>query len=258
MSTQETLSRGLPPAQAEVALQLLEDREADKLALFVDEINLISGRWTNTVPETMDQAAGLSELMSRAQVALKELEALRVSRTQPLVVEQRSINGLFKTLTDPVEALIERGKRAMVAYQQAERARRQREADAVRRRQEEAARKEREALEAAEAAKTEAARNKALKAADDASKALATAMIEATLPAPRGIRTDTGTTSTTERWTFQVLKPEMVPREFLTVDDKAIRAAVAAGTREIPGVAIFLEESAQIRVGTGRNPFGGR
>lgn len=51
----------------------------------------------------------------------------------------------------------------------------------------------------------------------------------------------------TKRWTFSVVNQELVPREFLIVNETAIRAAIRAGTREIAGVNIFQETSVAIR-----------
>lgn len=48
-------------------------------------------------------------------------------------------------------------------------------------------------------------------------------------------------------WKFDVLDDEMVPREYLVVDEKLIRAAVAGGAREIPGVRIYQDEQIAVR-----------
>lgn len=40
----------------------------------------------------------------------------------------------------------------------------------------------------------------------------------------------------TKRWTFSVIDPALVPREYLVVDEAKIRAAMNAGVRDIPGV----------------------
>jgi hypothetical protein len=41
--------------------------------------------------------------------------------------------------------------------------------------------------------------------------------------------------------------PSAVPVEFLMVNEKAIRAAVKAGVRNIPGVNIFQKEELSVR-----------
>lgn len=57
----------------------------------------------------------------------------------------------------------------------------------------------------------------------------------------------TKTKGTTKRWTFETTDASLVPREYLIVDESAIRKAIAAGVREIPGVRIFQEQSLSIR-----------
>jgi hypothetical protein len=48
-------------------------------------------------------------------------------------------------------------------------------------------------------------------------------------------------------WKFEVLNTALVPREFLIVDETAIRRAIAAGTREIAGVRIYQEDQLRVR-----------
>ena len=48
-------------------------------------------------------------------------------------------------------------------------------------------------------------------------------------------------------WKFKVTNPSLVPREYLIVDDTLIRKAVANGSRNIPGVKIFQEDTLRIR-----------
>lgn len=255
MATHDVLSRALPPAQAEVAIQLLEERESGKLALFLSEIEDITRAWTRDVPKTTKEAASLTELLARAKVAHEELESMRKERVRPLIAEKASIDTLFKTVTDPLDSLITAGKRAYNAWTAAERARVEREEAERRRAMEAAALKEQEALARAEAAKTDAARKKALADAEKASQAQAAALVQAPAPAARGIRTDTGTVSSREVWKFEIVKPELVPRQYLEVSDGLIRTAVRSGVRQIPGVNIFPEDQAQIRLGVGGKPF---
>ena len=44
-----------------------------------------------------------------------------------------------------------------------------------------------------------------------------------------------------------VVDPMTVPREYLVVDEKAIRAAVRAGVREIAGVRIYEDVEMAVR-----------
>lgn len=51
----------------------------------------------------------------------------------------------------------------------------------------------------------------------------------------------------TKRWTFEIISTHLLPREYLVPDEKAIRAAVIAGTRTIAGVRIYQDESISLR-----------
>ncbi len=51
----------------------------------------------------------------------------------------------------------------------------------------------------------------------------------------------------TKRWVFEVTNEQLIPRGYLQVNDKAIRDAIAAGARTIPGIRIFQDESISIR-----------
>jgi len=56
------------------------------------------------------------------------------------------------------------------------------------------------------------------------------------------VESESGTLRFRKHWTFEVVKESEVPREFLAIDETAIRKAVNAGAREIKGVRIFEEE----------------
>ena len=68
------------------------------------------------------------------------------------------------------------------------------------------------------------------------------------VPAKAGpTRSETATASAVAVWSFEVVDPKAVPRQYLTVDEAAIRAAVRGGIREIAGVRIFEEMQTRIR-----------
>jgi hypothetical protein len=48
-------------------------------------------------------------------------------------------------------------------------------------------------------------------------------------------------------WRHRVVDPEKLPRRFLMPNDAAIKAAIAGGAREIPGVEVFEEVRTVIR-----------
>ena len=54
------------------------------------------------------------------------------------------------------------------------------------------------------------------------------------------------TAGVTMRWVFEVVDSDLVPRRFMAVNDLAVRDAIGAGAREIPGLRIF--EKASLRI----------
>lgn len=65
-------------------------------------------------------------------------------------------------------------------------------------------------------------------------------MVELALPvAPKTVRSSEGKATTVKTWKFEITDTTQVPREYLMVDEKKVRAAVKDGVRNIPGVNIF-------------------
>jgi hypothetical protein len=48
-------------------------------------------------------------------------------------------------------------------------------------------------------------------------------------------------------WDFKIIDPAQIPAEFMMVNEKAIRAAVKAGVRNIPGVKIYQREELAVK-----------
>lgn len=53
--------------------------------------------------------------------------------------------------------------------------------------------------------------------------------------------------SASVKWAHRVTDPDQVPRQYLMVNEAAIKAAVAGGTRSIPGVEIYEDVRTAIR-----------
>lgn len=65
--------------------------------------------------------------------------------------------------------------------------------------------------------------------------------------AARVVSTGGALASASTKWTHEVLDPSLVPRNYLMVNEAAIKAAVAGGLRNIPGVRIFETVRTAIR-----------
>jgi hypothetical protein len=71
---------------------------------------------------------------------------------------------------------------------------------------------------------------------------------EQTVVAPKTtVKAPQATASTVTRWKYEVTNPESVPREFCEPSAFLINKAVQNGTRVIPGVRIWPEESISVR-----------
>ncbi len=174
---------------------------------------------------------------------LKELEAKRMTMTRPLDESKRLIMEEFKKLTVPLDEFVTKTKQSMIAFHRAE------EVKAA-----EAARIEREKAEAAARAEADKMR---VEAEQRAKEAVAEGVpdilmdTEPAAPAPQPVyvpepvvpKTTYGQQSTTtlrENWQFEITNPELVPREYLSVEPIKIKMAIRTqNVRDIPGVRIY-------------------
>lgn len=191
-------------------------------------------------------------LSAKARGAYKRCEELRDETKRPHLEAGRTIDAFFKALSARMEkantALMMRATLYLDKKRAAEEARRR--AEEARQRQE-AERKSREAEEAASAGEAERAARAAAAAAEAESRAhQAAEPVKATDLA----RTQTagGTATLSERWMFEITDFSALDlnalRPYLGRADieKAIRALVRAGRRQLAGVRIFQETKARL------------
>lgn len=62
------------------------------------------------------------------------------------------------------------------------------------------------------------------------------------------LKVDDGQLYTQKKWDFTVDDSKAIPVEYLTLDDKKIKEAIANGVRNIPGVQIFQKEEIVMRI----------
>lgn len=251
------LMRFFPAQHAEFALQVLDEQEAENLAMYAAEIAAVTTTTLSGPLASNEEAHHLNELLSRGSTAEKGLELLRTQRVKPLNDEVRSINALFKLVTAPLDDFVVKAKRALLAWNQQERARIQREEQAAERLREEASLREAQAMARASEADTEAARLAALMDAEAASKEQSRAlMLAPPVAAPKGYRGNAGSSSVTERWVLLGIHTlDEVPQTYwrhpdvIAALEKVLRAAIRSGVHDIPGVSIGTEEGIAVRAG---------
>lgn len=227
-------------------------------------------------PEEAERAARLlREIAARRKAAETERRELKA----PIIEAGKRLDQKFKDAMapfDPVDKIvrdklgvyeaeqerIRREEQERIDRETAERERIAREAREVqeaeeRRKREQAEREQREADELAAAAKDEEERAAAEALAEEArEKAAEAATAEAAISSLPEIELPTAVvpaapkpTGISQRkvWKATVVDAALVPREYLAVDEKLIKAAVREGVREIPGVSIEQVDQMAVR-----------
>lgn len=205
-------------------------------------------------------------LAGGAKTLHKSLKKALETLTGPANDYVKAVRNLFRPYLDRLEAAEHALKKKIADYSYQQRLEQQRKEAEAR----EAARRQQEKIDAEQRAIREEAERKAAEAAKDLEKekdearraalektiADETAAAQAQPPVviapvieqkPTVTRTETGSGHLRMDWTFEVTDPAQVPRKYLEVNERAIRADVKAGIREIPGVRIFEKPIMNIR-----------
>lgn len=154
------------------------------------------------------------------------VEAKRTFFTKPLNDHLRTINAFFKTFSEPLVRADAILRDSVLKYR--------REQDAIRR--------EEEARLRAEA---EERQREAIKQAQESGVPIPPPTPLPVIPQQQSKTMDVGDGKVIAKkaWTFRIVHAGEVPREYLSIDEKKIRAVIKAGIRNIPGVEIYEEES---------------
>lgn len=224
----------------------------------VNQIALRAGSYSVTNAEGFAEAG---EDLKKIKGAARRLEDLRTAITRPMDAAKKAVLDLFRGPEERLANAERQIKRAMITWQDEERARQR----AEQARLDEIARREREAAErkaAAERAKAEAARQAAeaaARAGDAAAAAKAAAAAERADARAQGQADKAATSiapsvvtappkiqgvSTRQVAKFEITDPSQLPREYLMPDEKKIRGVVNAlkAGASIPGVRVWLED----------------
>jgi len=226
------VGQGGAPAPAEEKVPEAECSPVDlavaQIARYEAEVKAVVEKFDSMVVTDEDTAKDMTELIARAKKFKKAIEELRVEAVKPLNEEVKRVNTRAKLFTDPLEKAWKRGEGKLGQFYH--------NLELERRKAEKKAQEERDRLQ---------------KQLDkDAKKAKVEPVVldDPVVPEKKTTtRTTEGTGYLKMDWEFEIVDEAQVPREYLMVDEKKIRAAVKAGTREISGVRIFEKPSAVVR-----------
>jgi len=165
-----------------------------------------------------------TSLLSSIKAASNRAEAERRALVDPLNGVVKALNERFKkTFLNRLDDA-ERAVKAKIGGYLADK----------RRAAEEEARKAREReAQMAEEGRSRAAQNAAVKAAVAEQVAAETTSVRGSAG---------GGVSIQKRWTFELLEMREVPREWLELNETAVRRAIAQGVREIAGLRIYQQD----------------
>jgi hypothetical protein len=182
---------------------------------------------------TPEQYSGAGADLTRVKAAQKRLEAVRKAITQPLDAAKKAVMDFFREPEMKLADAENRIKRSMIAFSdEQDRIRREEQ-----RRADEAARKERERIEAQARKAAESGKVEKADALEQRAAAVVAPVIHREAPTVAGI-------NMREVWKFEVTDPDLVPRQYLSVDESKIRKVVQAlkGDTKIDGVRIWPEK----------------
>jgi hypothetical protein len=161
---------------------------------------------------------------------LKAIEDARTRITKPINDSLREVNAQAKEAAAPFLESEQKIKRAMIVFSDEQ----DRIAREEQRRQNELAAKEQARLK--EIADRAAAKGQTVKAEqfEERAQAVMSPIVQTAAPKVAGV-------SIPKVWTFEITDEDLIPREYLIVDESRIRRVVTAlkGDTKIPGVRVF-------------------
>jgi len=180
-------------------------------------------RYIGTVEDNKVAVDDLS-IISRLK---KAMEAKRKEYIEPLKTQVDAINATYKTLMEPVLSADKITRDKMLAYDARVRAER--------------AEQERINQLRMEAAKAEMALNGELSESVN--------LIEVTPEQGKTARTDLGTASMADRWTYDVIDETLIPREYLVIDHAQLSAIARShhDRKNIPGIKFVNKPIISVR-----------
>jgi hypothetical protein len=237
-ATAAAIGHNQPPSVME---QIQAELSESQATIIRRRDDLLAG--LDRAPESIgnDETAGkMADFIKQLTACTKAAESARVGAKEPHLEASRAVDGFFKKITDPLASAKTKIQQRLDFYL------REKAAAEQRRRSEEAAEMERLAKDAADRAQTEAQVTAAIAVEERAGEMRQEAQAKpADMARTRG---DFGAVATLRSvWTFEVMDRSKIPADYLMVNEAAIKGAVKAGIREIPGVRIYQEQSAVVR-----------
>lgn len=193
-----------------------------------ETVNMIHTQSKGLVLSGDDDKGVAVEILTNTQTALKRFEQLRKMIVSPMNDKVKDVNAYFKKFTDPLKASNEGLRGKVLVYEQ--------RMEAERIRKERILEEEKAALEASQSQRDpeeQEAVEEIIEKKEEEVKSLEREKTQ---------HFDAGKVTVKKIWTHEVEDVNLVPREYMVVDDKLIKAAIKNGEREITGVKIYQKD----------------
>lgn len=190
--------------------------------------------------DSLDEAKTLAKDAKKIESLIEDR---RKEITKPILDEKKQIDDFAKSLTNDLNESIKTLRNQILNVEKEIERKRQEELKRIAEenaRREAELRKQEEELKAkqAEASKPTLEESEALMRAKQEREALMAKQAEMESQKSSNLR---------KVWTFEVTNQNEVPNEYLMINEKAVKAAIANGTREIPGIRIYQDEQLVIK-----------
>lgn len=195
---------------------------------FKDKIDAVAEKCKSIVINSQETLAAAKELAKDARTIEKLIEERRVEITKPLLDKKKEIDGVAKKLTANLNNALSDLRSQILRYEQEQERIRQEE---LRRIEEEKRRLEEELRQQQAEQQPNMATVTDLVKAQEEEKKIQSAK----------------SNSISKVWTFEVVDKNLVPHEYMMVDETKVRQAIKLGIREIPGILIYQKEQLVLR-----------
>lgn len=209
-----------------------------------EHIKSIATKCSDFVIHDLTSLGDAKTLAKDAKKIENLIEDKRKELTQPLLTEQRNIKAFADSLVSELNSSVKGLRQQILDFEmEQERIRREEQArlEKERREKEEELRRQAEELQKKLAEETKIEQNEVSQLEKEIAELdrIKEQAKEVATPISKNIRMV---------WDFEITNPNLIPREYLVVDEKAIRTSIINnGTREIPGVRIFQKEQLNLR-----------
>ena len=217
----------MPEKIIEAEIVKIESTQATGMAAvakgLVDQANAV-------VVKNADQAGVATDLTKLIKTTRTNMDGMRDKLVRPLNTHVDSINSWFMPSIKALQAAEKTVKDRIIAYNE----------EQLRLQRAEAARLQKEAADKA-LADAAAAETKGDSFSAEVAMEVAQELESAPPPEVKtaAVYGSTAMAKTTMHWTFEETNHELIPRDLMVVDGVKVRAQIAAGVHEIPGLKIF-------------------